>query len=174
MALTTIEVTSTDHFSKGGIKTLTLSVYDNDTNIALVPATRVATVTAQGANPVVIEFEKETAKMTVSTSQERGLAMTTIGIEGYIPNITTAKLVALQSMVGTCMNAKALDYNGVTFLVGLDNVLGEGLGSAGTTTDFGLFLESIELDSGAALSDGSGATLKLTAVQGELPYTVAS
>jgi hypothetical protein len=173
MALTPIAVTSTDHFSKGGIKTLTLSIYDGDTNISLAPSTRVATVTAQGASPQVVEFEKETGKITVSTSQERGLAMSTIGIEGYIPNITTSHLVSLQSLVGVCMNAKVLDYNGVTFLVGLDNVLGEGLGSVGTTTDFGLFLESIELDSGAALSDGSGATLKLTAVQGELPYTVA-
>jgi len=173
MALTPIAVTSTDHFSKGGIKTLTLCVYDADTNISLAAATRIATVTAQGATPQVFEFEKETGKMTVSTSQERGLAMTTIGIEGYIPNISTAHLVALQSLVGVCMNAKVLDYNAVTYLVGLDSVLGEGLASTGTTTDFGLFLESIELDSGAALSDGSGVTLKLTAVQGELPYTVA-
>tara|TARA_R110002096_G_scaffold111202_6_gene242842 strand:+ start:8990 stop:9514 length:525 start_codon:yes stop_codon:yes gene_type:complete len=174
MALTTIAVTATDHFAKGGVKTLSLCEFDSATNIDLVPATKIATVTAQGSTIVVIEFEKETAKMTSSTSQERGLAMTTIGIEGYIPNINAAKLVSLEALVGVNLNAVVTDYNGVQLLVGLDSVLGSGLGSVGTTTSFGLFLESIELDLGAALSDGSGATLKLTAVQGELPYTVVA
>ena len=61
------------------------------------------------------------------------------------------------------------------YIVGVDNVLGT-TGDAATGTgmnylysDFALFIDSIEYDSGAALTDKNGATLRLTSVQGTEP-----
>ena len=55
------------------------------------------------------------------------------------------------------------------YLVGWDNILGvEGTGNY-KYSDFCMFLNSIEFDSGAALADKSGATIKFSCVQGTAP-----
>ena len=111
--------------------------------------------------------------MTVSGSQEKGLMMFTVSIECYIPKIDNTRFKGLQAMVGQALAAKVEGWDDTSFVVGFDGVLGdENGGSAGATTDFPLFLESIEADSGAALADQNGVTLKLTAIQGALPYVL--
>ena len=178
MALTAITVSNTDHFAKGGVKTLTLAEYGSTTELAYTASTNsvAATGLVLGAagDTAIIDFEKETAKLTVSGTQEKGMMLFTVSIEAYIPNIKGASLVSLQQLVGKALIGKADFWSGSTYIVGLDNVFGTGFGAAGTTTDFPLFLESIEADSGAALSDQNGVTLKLTAVQGTLPIEVLS
>lgn len=126
-------------------------------------------------NVGVYKFAQGTGKMDVSLSQEKGLALSTISIEGYIPQISKAEFNALQELVGKCLMGQvemATKAGGITnnFLVGWDNILGE-VTSTYLHSKFGLFLESVEASSGAVMEDGAGATVKLTAVQGELPYT---
>lgn len=128
-------------------------------------------------NVGVYKFAQGTGKMDVSLSQEKGLALTTISIEGYIPQISKAEFNALQELVGKCLMGQvemATKAGGITnnFLVGWDNILGTHESSGDYLhSKFGLFLESVEASSGAVMEDGAGATVKLTAVQGELPYT---
>tara|TARA_R110002020_G_scaffold304726_4_gene520543 strand:- start:1121 stop:1651 length:531 start_codon:yes stop_codon:yes gene_type:complete len=175
MALSAITVANTDHFAKGGIKKLTLGVYDGTTLIDINTAeqTAVNSTLVLGADSQVIDFEKETAKMSVSGSQEKGLMMFTVSIECYIPKIDNTRFKGLQAMVGQALCAKVEGWDDTSFIVGFDGVLGdENGGAAGATTDFALFLESIEADSGAGLADQNGVTLKLTSVQGALPYTL--
>lgn len=70
------------------------------------------------------------------------------------------------------------DLKQARYIVGVDQILGD-TGSAGDGagmnllySDFALFIDSIEYDSGAALTDKNGATLRLTAVQGTAPKRV--
>jgi hypothetical protein len=175
MALSAITVSNTDHFSKGGVKKLTLGIYDATTlvDVDVTAQTAVESSLVLGASTAVIDFEKETANMTISATQERGLMMFTVSVEGYVAKISDGKLKAIQAMVGEALVAKVETYDGKDYVVGFDGVLGTGEGSTGTTTDFPLFLESVEGGSGSALADGTGLTLKLTAVQGALPYVLA-
>lgn len=133
-------------------------------------------------NVGVFKFAKGTGKMDISMTQEKGLALCTISIEGFIPNLTRVQISKLQQLVGKCLMAQVITnakYGAImnvqnNLLVGWDNILGSQTQTSGTTfylhTDFGLFLESVEGSTGAEMSDGTGATVKLTAVQGELPY----
>jgi hypothetical protein len=127
-------------------------------------------------------FAPEQSTFTVSTSQENGLALHTCSIEGFIPNLTSTELGALQELVGKgVMGVVKLNAGGsgtqTELLLGWDNVLGDTTDVSGTdhlTSKFALFLESIEASSGSAMADEVGATVKLTAVQGELPRQISA
>ena len=63
----------------------------------------------------------------------------------------------------------ATETDTTAWLVGWDNITAQ----TATNTLHGLRLESIEMDSGASLSDQNGATLKFSCVMGMLPGQVA-
>ena len=177
MALSAITVANTDHFVKGGIETLTVGEYDGTTlfDTSADDGTVLNSSLVQGAsgNVVALSFDKETANMKVSSSQEKGLMIHTVTIEGYVPNMALTTLVALENMRGKPLNALVKMYSNVTYLVGYDPELGSGDAVAGTTTLYPLVLTGIEIDSGTALVDANGATLTFTAVQGRLPLVTA-
>ena len=164
-----VTVLNTDHFAKGGIKTLQLAVPDASTTFTDDSDGTVSAGVLAGTGIVEIDFEKETCKMTVSASQEKGLMLYTVGIEGYIPKINGTKLKALANLRGNMMVARVTSWDGAEYMVGYDFTLGKALGTT-DITNFGLVLESIEVDTAAALSDQNGVTFKLTSVQGEPPY----
>ena len=175
MALTAITVANTDHFVKGGIKSLSLAEYTSATlfDTAANDGTVANSSLVQGGTPILVSFDKETANMKISSSQEKGLMIHTVTIEGYVPNIALTTLVALENMRGKPLNALVKMYSNVTYLVGYDPELGSGDAGAGTTTLYPLVLTGIEVDSGTALVDANGATLTFTAVQGRLPLVTA-
>ena len=175
MALSAITVANTDHFVKGGIDTLTVGEYGATTlfDTSADDGTVENSSLVQGASTQVLSFDKETANMKVSSSQEKGLMIHTVTIEGYVPNMALTTLVALENMRGKPLNALVKMYSNVTYLVGYDPELGTGDGSAPTTTLYPLVLTGIEVDSGTALVDANGATLTFTAVQGRLPLVTA-
>ena len=175
MALSAITVANTDHFVKGGIDTLTVGEYDGTTlfDTSAADGTVLNSSLVQGASTQILSFDKETANMKVSSSQEKGLMIHTVTIEGYVPNIALTTLVALENMRGKPLNALVKMYSNVTYLVGYDPELGSGDAGAGTTTLYPLVLTGIEVDSGTALVDANGATLTFTAVQGRLPLVTA-
>ena len=175
MALSAITVANTDHFVKGGIDTLTVGENDGTTlfDTSAADGTVLNSSLVQGASTQILSFDKETANMKVSSSQEKGLMIHTVTIEGYVPNIALTTLVALENMRGKPLNALVKMYSNVTYLVGYDPELGSGDAGAGTTTLYPLVLTGIEVDSGTALVDANGATLTFTAVQGRLPLVTA-
>ena len=126
------------------------------------------------------KFAQGTGKMDVSMTQDKGLALCTISIEGFIPNLSKTEFNALSELKGKCLMAQVITnskYGAAgsrtqnNILVGWDNILGTAETSGDYLhSDFGLFLESIEGSTGAEMSDGTGVTVKLTAIQGELPY----
>jgi hypothetical protein len=132
--------------------------------------------------PATYRFAPEQSTLTVSTAQENGLALHTCSIEGFIPNLSATEFGALSELVGKALmgiatlNVKA-SASKVELLLGWDNILGDQTTVSSAphiTSKFALFLESIEATSGSAMSDDVGATIKLTAVQGELPRQVSA
>ena len=127
-------------------------------------------------------FAPEQSTFTVSTSQENGLALHTCSIEGFIPNLTEEQLDGMQQLIGKgLMGVVKLNAGGsgsqTELLVGWDNILGDKTDVSGAdhlTSKFALFLESIEATSGAAMADEVGVTVKLTAVQGEIPREIVA
>lgn len=127
-------------------------------------------------------FAPEQSTFTVSTSQENGLALHTCSIEGFIPNLTEEQLDGMQQLVGKgLMGVVKLNAGGsgsqTELLIGWDNILGDKTDVSGEdhlTSKFALFLESIEATSGAAMADEIGVTVKLTAVQGEIPREIVA
>ncbi|BAQ92960.1 hypothetical protein [uncultured Mediterranean phage uvMED] len=145
---------------------------------------------------VTIKGEREKSKMTYSLTQEKGLALYSISIEMYIPHMSATIHKEIEEFRGKALMAivtmhdkfevqtpnetdptadnesAAFDASTIAgqYLVGWDNVLGF---TSSTTSDnysdFNLFLDSLEYDSGAGLEEKNGCTVKFTAVQGTAP-----
>ena len=151
---------------------------------------------------VVLKCEREKSKMTYSVNQERGFPTHVITLELYVPHLALNIYHKLSSGLRTAyvgmviMNDKfeqaspfetddntnnettpsSADLKQARYIVGVDQILGDVGPTVGSHnhlySDFALFIDSIEYDSGAALSDKNGATLRLTAVQGTAPKRV--
>ena len=180
MALTAITVGAVDHLKPlSGVKSLKIWEQVSEGSDAVTFTISGRSLTGAdiptGANAALITFKKQSAKMAVNIAPEKGLSMVTATIEGYIPKIDRATLDAYQLLVGKALMGAVSTYeSSEAYLLGWDGVLGSTYDDSSTDryySDFALFLESIEIDSGAALGDESGATLKFTAVQGEVPYS---
>lgn len=175
MAITSITVANTDHFAKGGIKQIQIAAPDTSSAATDAGDGSVTSFQIAGSGVATFDFEKETAKMTVSATQEKGLMLYTTSIEFYVPKMDAAKLKAVQNLVGVQALADVTTYDGARYMVGYDFILkNSDLGADTEPTDFGLVLESVEADTGAALADQNGFTLKLTAVTAHPPYVIAS
>ena len=106
---------------------------------------------SNASNVANYKFAQATGKMDVSMTQEKGLALCTISIEGFIPNLTKTEFNALLELRGKCLMAQVITnakYGAAgsrtqnNLLVGWDNILGSRESSGGYLhTDFGLFLE---------------------------------
>lgn len=174
MAIGNIYVTNDDHFAKGGVRSMVVCANGDGaaTNAVGSSATGLVATGVIGAagNQVYLDFEKESAKMTVSSTKTDALTLYTITIEGYLPAVSGeylarmheyAKQDGLRAMVYLWEFHGDGTEAGRPLLVGWDNILAE----SATYTDFPLILESIEFDTGAALQDQNGATVKFSCVQ---------
>lgn len=178
MAIGNIYVTNDDHFAKGGVRSMVVCANGDAGATQTVTASEnnlvvgAGTVIGAAANLVYLDFEKESAKMTISSTKTDALTLYTITIEGYLPAVSGeylarmheyAKQDGLRAMVylWEFHNDASATEAGRPFLVGWDNILAE----SATYTDFPLVLESIEFDTGSALQDQNGATVKFSCVQ---------
>ena len=144
---------------------------------------------------VLIKGEREKSKMTYSLTQVKGLALYTISIEMYIPHMAATTHKAIEEFRGKALmgivklydkfeladtmetdpdaddEATATDATTKVgeYLIGWDNVLGIGAGDTYQYSNFNMFLDSLEYDSGAGLEDKNGCTVTFTAVQGAAP-----
>jgi len=167
MGLTAITVANNDHFAKGGVKSMSIASYaTGGQNITYTTATNVAAGSI--GTGVTIEFEKESASMTISSASELvGMSMSTITIEGYIPDITNDKLEALQALLDEPLVAKVSTWDNLTVLVGWE----ERTSLSGSATQFPMILSGLEVSTGASLADQNGCTLTFTCKQAHLPAT---
>lgn len=143
---------------------------------------------------VVLRGEVGKSKMTYSMTQEKGLALYNIEVEVYFPSFTSTLHAEIEGFRGTAlvgvvkmrdkfeqsypnetqdsaddMNLPVnVDYKNAEYIVGYDEVLGTVSGDY-HYSDFALYLNSVEFDSGASLEDKSGATVKFSCVQGMPP-----
>lgn len=182
MAIGTLNVINDDHFAKGGVIKLEVAEQGGGNTGALtVSNAGVASGNLhQTAGSIyTIDFEKESAKMSVSMSKTDGLVLYNISVEGYIPKITGAKLETLYHFAKSnglrgkvyLYDDKAVNGGGAKgYLLGFDNVLA----NSSTSTDFPLILESIEADTGSALQDQNGVTVKFSCVQAIPPAQYAA
>lgn len=133
------------------------------------------------AGAVNVLTHPERSKMTVNATQEKGLMLYTITLEltfdydgdllgilnGYRGKALGAKVTVNNK--GANSSDEADTAAASSYVVGLDPILGYNAGDDEWFTDFALFLDSIEADSGAKLADGTTATVKFTSVQGTPP-----
>jgi|TARA_R110001592_G_scaffold281573_3_gene549142 hypothetical protein len=168
MALTAITVGAADHFGKGGVKSIEVSSYaEGGQSITYTAGTNVAAGSI-GTNKKVIDFEKESANMTISSSSELvGLSVNTITIEGYVPKITNDKLESLQSLLDAPLVGKVTTWDGVVYLVGWE----ESTATSASSTEFPMVMSGLEVATGSSLSDQNGCTLTFTCKQVHLPAT---
>lgn len=179
LSLAGIPHLNTDAFAKGGVKQISLCKIQDATGISVNATTHVGAVTQSSA--VVVDFERESAKMSVSLSKSDAVSTYTISIEGYCNKIEKAKLAALEALSreqligvvefwdGYSSAAGGSVANANKYLVGWDRLSS----TSSNDTDFGLELSGIELDSGSALSDTNGVTLTFSCVQAQMPATLA-
>jgi hypothetical protein len=130
---------------------------------------------------VNVKTHAEKSKMTTSATQEKGLMLYTITLELTF-DYDDELLGELNSYRGKALGAKVTVNNkgannsdeavpaltAVSYLVGLDKITGYTDGTY-YFTDYALFLDSIEADTGAKLADGTTCTAKFTAVQATPP-----
>tara|TARA_R100000541_G_scaffold38493_1_gene46294 strand:+ start:54 stop:569 length:516 start_codon:yes stop_codon:yes gene_type:complete len=170
MALSNISVSATDHFAKGGVSKIEVASYEvGGQAISYTAATNVA-AGAIGTNIVTLEFEKESAKMTSSVSNELvGLSIHTITIEGFIPEVSSARLLALQALVDSPLIAKVYTYDKPSnpYLVGWD----ESSSYSSSDSAFPMILSGIEVATGAGLAESNGCTVTFTCKQSRIPAT---
>ena len=167
MAIAAIIVANDQHFAKGGVKYMEVALNNTDgsqdISIAGVASGAIATTVH------VVDFEKESAKMSVSMSKADNLTLYTISIEGYLPKVSGATLELLHNLAKAKngLRAKVYTWDALLkpYLVGWDNVLA----TSATKTDFPLILDSIEADTGSALQDQNGYTVKFSCVQATPP-----
>tara|TARA_R100001443_G_scaffold117233_1_gene140671 strand:- start:5345 stop:5938 length:594 start_codon:yes stop_codon:yes gene_type:complete len=155
---------------------------DNGLTATLVASDSAVTVTAvtEPTSSVSVKTHAEKSKMTTNATQEKGLMLYTITLElsfDYDGDLLTE----LNSYRGKALGAKVTVNNkgannsdeadtatANSYLVGLDAITGFTDGTY-WFTDYALFLDSIEADTGAKLADGTMCTAKFTAVQATPP-----
>jgi len=154
----------------------------NGLSATLVATDSAVTVTGETlpTSYVDVKTHAERSKMTTNATQEKGLMLYTITLEltfDYDGDLLTQ----LNSYRGKALGAKVTVNNkgsnssdtanedaANSYLVGLDAITGFTDGTY-WFTDYALFLDSIEADTGAKLADGTMCTAKFTAVQATPP-----
>jgi hypothetical protein len=189
------------NFIPGGIKEMTLWESDNIHDSSSAASLEGTFVNSDTANTWVgvaadipdgaedIKSDSNKSKMTVSATQEKGLMLYTISVELSFPYKSNT-LTLLNSYRGKALGAYVTVNNkdislsadanaadNIQYLIGAESILGTlGNGTLGETgahySDFALFLDSIESDSGSKPDDGSSVTAKFTCVQGAPPAVV--
>jgi len=179
MAISSVEVVNIDHFAKGGLKLLEIAeVGATGCTLAVNNDTQTATGDLSSAANQIhsFEFEKESAKMTVSVQRTDSLNLYNVVVEGFVPKLSKERLQSLESVMKAPNGffAKAYlweDYNESSgnntdpYLLGFDNTLAV----SNSQTDFPCVLESLELDSGTALADANGVTVKISCTMAHFP-----
>tara|TARA_X000001382_G_scaffold101953_1_gene76639 strand:+ start:2088 stop:2606 length:519 start_codon:yes stop_codon:yes gene_type:complete len=171
MALAQILVGGNDHFAKGGVKSIEIAAYSAGGQNFFIGANNVATTSTLAAAGDIkkIQFKKESASIQATSSNDRGKGLYTyeIVIEGYIPNITSSELDALQKLVQETLVAKVYTWEGTNYLVGWNAITS----NSSSECDHPLELTSFVLNSGSGLSDENGATATFTCIQPAPPAT---
>tara|TARA_R100001244_G_scaffold9274_2_gene11354 strand:+ start:3783 stop:4283 length:501 start_codon:yes stop_codon:yes gene_type:complete len=165
MALTAISVSSADFIQKGGVEKVTMH-NAGEISSALALADHKMSFGGDAAAKDLV-FDPETAKLTVSSTRERGFSVITATVEGYVSGLTNAKIAALQAnkdLPLVCLVHLNSDEN---FIIGWDDIYGEAADSL-----MPAYIDSIEIDSGAKRGDTNGATIKIVAIMGEMPREV--
>lgn len=179
MPIQSVEVVNIDHFAKGGLKLLEIAeVGAAGCSLAVNNATQTATGVLSTTASLIhsFEFEKESAKMSVSVQRTDSLNLYNVVIEGFVPKLSKDRLLSLESVMRAPNGffAKAYlwdDYSESTginldpYLIGFDNTLAV----SNSQTDFPCVLESLELDSGTALGDANGVTVKISCTMAHFP-----
>jgi len=179
-----------------GVESISLFQATTDVLAGSYSAGVFSIVSASLPTSVIIKGEKEKSKMTYSLTQEKGFALYNISIEMFIPMMSFDLHTRLEEFRGKALmcfvdmhdkyesatpfetdGAADDDANSTTlkrgkYLVGWDSILGTD-DSTNQNSNFCMFLDSIESDSGAALADKSGVTLKFSCVQGQAPLRVS-
>ncbi len=179
MPIQSVEVVNIDHFAKGGLKLLEIAeVGATGCSLAVDNNAQTATGVLSSAAGQIhsFEFEKESAKMTVSVQRTDSLNLYNVVVEGFVPKLSKDRLKSLESVMKAPNGffAKAYlwdDYSENTganldpYLLGFDNTLAV----SNSETDFPCVLESLELDSGTSLADANGVTVKISCTMAHFP-----
>ncbi len=185
------------NYKAGGLNRLDIWIADNRHNQTAAQTLTIDTFTATDAavtasieaatgypaDLVAVVTHADRSKMTVNATQEKGLMLYTVTLELTF-DFDAGLLQSLNSFRGKALGAKVVvnsknielsdeaDTSSQTaYLVGMDAILGFNDGG-NWYSDFALFLDSVEADTGSKVVDGTTCTAKFTAVQGTPPAVI--
>ena len=150
MAIEKIMVAHGDMENRGGLKALGVYEFGDITNIAFDTDGNHHIDSLTDTGGVLFELKQGTA---------------------YIPKLSDAHLSAIDALSDKNLVVMCLDYNDVTYAVGLSQKFHVGAATDAHNQMYAR-LSSVELSTGTALGDETGATLTFTCSSGELPYIV--
>ena len=171
MAIEKIMVAHGDMENRGGLKALGVYEFGDITNIAFDTDGNHHIDSLTDTGGVLFELKQATGSLSSTGTKEGGTIMFEHTVTAYIPKLSDAHLSAIDALSDKNLVVMCLDYNDVTYAVGLSQKFHVGAATDAHNQMYAR-LSSVELSTGTALGDETGATLTFTCSSGELPYIV--
>jgi len=150
-------------------------------NIYVTDLSNITAATASGANYTslagsvswaMFQLKPNTATWATTSTKENGVTKFETTVSWYVPNITSATSVILESMKNACIVAVAEFRSGERLTCGISETYqGVGFGSDDWKYNDTYAMMTVEETSGADFVDGNGATITLVATSFETPKT---
>lgn len=171
MAIENISVVHTDMENRGGLKALGVYMFSDITSVTFDTDGNHQITAITEANGKLFELKQGTGSLTSTGSKEGGTIMFEHTVTAYIPNLSDAHLSAIDNLSNRNLVVMCQDHNDNTYAVGLSQKFHVGAATDAHNQMFAR-LSSVEMNTGAALGDETGATLTFTCSSGELPYLI--
>mgnify|MGYP003111721619 FL=1 len=171
MAIENIAVVHTDMEQRGGLKALGVFMFSDISAITFDTDGNHQITALTDANGKLFELKQGTGSLTSTGTKEGGTIMFEHTVTAYIPNLSDAHLSAIDNLSNRNLVVMCQDYNDNTYAVGLSQKFHVGPATDAHNQMYAR-LSSVELSTGAALGDETGATITFTCSSGELPYLI--
>ena len=121
----------------------------------------------------LFDLKQGTGSLSTAGTKEGGTIMFEHTVSFYVPNISTAHLSNLETLLNENLVVYCQDYNGGKYIVGVSEAYKLEDSSTGNIQMYAR-VSSIEGGTGAALGDENGVTVTITCSSGELPRVCSS
>lgn len=173
MAIEKIMVAHGDMETRGGLKALGVYEFGDISGITFDTDGnhKISSLTDPSDGGALFELKQGTGSLSSTGTKEGGTILFEHTVTAYIPKLSDAHLSAIDALSDKNLIVMCLDYNDVTYAVGLSQKFHLGAATDAHNQMYAR-LSSVELSTGAALGDETGATLTFTCQSGELPYII--
>jgi len=121
----------------------------------------------------LFDLKQGTGSLSTAGTKEGGTIMFEHTVSFYVPNISSAHLSNLETLVNENLVVYCQDYNGAKYIVGVSDAYKLEDSTTGNIQMYAR-VSAIEGGTGAALGDENGVTVTITCSAGELPRACTS